>query len=220
MMHSFLEMSLVPGVPVSLRNIPAKYNITIHFIYYAYTFYTGLLEEQTLVEMSLAPGMPVSLRNIPAKYNITIHFIYYAYTFYTGLLEEQTLVEMSLAPGMPVSLRNIPAKTSAALQDLIYYAYTFYTGLLEEQTLVEMSLAPGMPVSLRNIPAKYNITIRLWTHGFHCILQNLRRSMHTPSTPACLRSTTLLDLKQSWLEALGDLARYHMPVAAMISVPA
>jgi hypothetical protein len=77
MMHNLLEISLAPSVPASLRNIPTKYNIIIRlwthafhkllkslrrasfssflalehlqdFIYYAYTFYTGLLEEQTL----------------------------------------------------------------------------------------------------------------------------------------------------------------------------
>ncbi|KII90159.1 hypothetical protein PLICRDRAFT_124089 [Plicaturopsis crispa FD-325 SS-3] len=77
MMHNLLELSLALSVPASLRNIPTKYNIIIRlwthafhkllealrrasfnsplalehlqdFIYYAYTFYTGLLEEQTL----------------------------------------------------------------------------------------------------------------------------------------------------------------------------
>lgn len=72
-----LEISLSPSVPASLRNIPTKYNIIVRlwtyafhklleslrraafgsplalehlqgFIYYAYTFYTGLLEEPTL----------------------------------------------------------------------------------------------------------------------------------------------------------------------------
>ncbi|TFY73283.1 hypothetical protein EWM64_g10729, partial [Hericium alpestre] len=102
--------------------------------------------------------------------------------------------------------------------------------------LLEMSLAPGVPASLRNIPAKYNITIRLWTHGFHCILENLRRSSLSSKIAlehlqdfiyyaytfytGLLEEQTLVDLKQSWLEALGDLARYRMAVAAMIPVPA
>lgn len=75
--HNLLEISLSPSVPASLRNIPTKYNIIVRlwtyafhklleslrraafasplalehlqdFIYYAYTFYTGLLEEPTL----------------------------------------------------------------------------------------------------------------------------------------------------------------------------
>jgi protein SMG6 len=76
--HNLLEISLSPSVPPSLRIIPTKYNIivrlwtyTFHklleslrraafasplalehlqdFIYYAYIFYTGLLEDPTLV---------------------------------------------------------------------------------------------------------------------------------------------------------------------------
>lgn len=75
--HNLLEISLSPSVPASLRSIPTKYNIIVRlwtnafyklleslrraaftsplalehlqdFIYYAYTFYTGLLEEPTL----------------------------------------------------------------------------------------------------------------------------------------------------------------------------
>lgn len=77
MMHNLLEISLAPSVPASLRVIPTKYNIIIRlwtiafhnllealrrasfssplalehlqdFIYFAYTFYTGLLEEPYL----------------------------------------------------------------------------------------------------------------------------------------------------------------------------
>lgn len=76
-MHQLLEISLAPNVPASLRHIPTKYNIIIRlwshafhkllealrrqcttsslalehlqdFIYYAYKFYTGLLEEPAL----------------------------------------------------------------------------------------------------------------------------------------------------------------------------
>ncbi|KAF4578661.1 hypothetical protein EYR40_001189 [Pleurotus pulmonarius] len=75
--HNILEMTLAPAVPDSLRSIPTKYNLIsclwntgFHhlleslrrasftsplalehlqdFIYYAYTFYTGLYEERTL----------------------------------------------------------------------------------------------------------------------------------------------------------------------------
>jgi protein SMG6 len=76
--HNLLEISLSPSVPPSLRIIPTKYNIIVRlwtyafhklleslrraafasplalehlqdFIYYAYIFYTGLLEDPTLV---------------------------------------------------------------------------------------------------------------------------------------------------------------------------
>ncbi|KAF8911941.1 hypothetical protein CPB84DRAFT_1812127 [Gymnopilus junonius] len=53
--------------------------------------------------------------------------------------------------------------------------------------LLEISLAPSVPASLRNIPTKYNII------------------------------PTLNLFKSGWLEALGDLARYRMAVAAMVN---
>jgi protein SMG6 len=77
MVHNLMEISLAPSIPTSLRVIPTKHNIiirlwthTVHkllealycasfasplalehlqdFIYFAYTFYTGLLKEPSL----------------------------------------------------------------------------------------------------------------------------------------------------------------------------
>ncbi|KAH8833609.1 hypothetical protein DL96DRAFT_1666700 [Flagelloscypha sp. PMI_526] len=77
--HNLLEISLAPSAPSSLRNIPVKYNMVVRlwgfgfntlleslrrasftspialehlqdYIYYAYTFYTGLLDEPQLGE--------------------------------------------------------------------------------------------------------------------------------------------------------------------------
>ncbi|KAK1222785.1 hypothetical protein PQX77_014353 [Marasmius sp. AFHP31] len=99
--------------------------------------------------------------------------------------------------------------------------------------LLGISLAPSVPASLRNIPTKYNIMVRLWTFGFHKLLEDLRRaSLTSPLALEHLQSfiyyaytfyTSLLEepplgqFKSSWLEALGDLARYRMMVATMIN---
>jgi hypothetical protein len=98
--------------------------------------------------------------------------------------------------------------------------------------LLEISLAPGVPVSLRNIPEKYNIIIRLWTNCFYRLLENLRRSSLTSRIAleylqefiyyaytfytALLERETFSDYRTGWLEALGDLARYRIVIAAMI----
>lgn len=97
--------------------------------------------------------------------------------------------------------------------------------------MLEISLSPSVPASLRNIPTKYNIIMRLWVTGFNKILQSLQR--------ACLESPLAMEhlqefiyyaytfytglyeehhldaFRQNWLEALGDLARYRMAVAAI-----
>jgi protein SMG6 len=98
---------------------------------------------------------------------------------------------------------------------------------------LSISLNPALPASLRNIPVKYNIIVRLWTHGFHKLLESLRRaSFHSAIAQELLVDfiyyaynfyTGLLDepnfktFRGGWLEALGDLARYRMAVAAMIN---
>ncbi|KAH9171504.1 hypothetical protein EDB89DRAFT_1108247 [Lactarius sanguifluus] len=98
LMLRLLEISLAPGVPASLRNIPEKYNIIIRlwtncfyrllenlrryslnsrialeylqeFIYYAYTFYTALLERETFKDYR--PGWLEALGDL-ARYRIVI----------------------------------------------------------------------------------------------------------------------------------------------------
>ncbi|EAU88181.2 hypothetical protein CC1G_03853 [Coprinopsis cinerea okayama7 len=99
--------------------------------------------------------------------------------------------------------------------------------------LLEISLSPSVPASLRTIPTKYNIIVRLWTYAFHKILESLRRaSFQSPVAlehlqdfiyyaytfyTGLLEEPNLTAFKSSWLEALGDLARYRMAVAAMVN---
>ncbi|KAI6038993.1 hypothetical protein EDC04DRAFT_2868129 [Pisolithus marmoratus] len=99
--------------------------------------------------------------------------------------------------------------------------------------LMQISLSPSVPASLRVIPTKYNIIIRLWTHGFHKLLEALRRaSFNSPLAlehlqdfiyfaytfyTGLLEEPTLRTFRAGWLEALGDLARYRMAVAAMVT---
>ncbi|KAJ7219067.1 hypothetical protein GGX14DRAFT_589783 [Mycena pura] len=98
--------------------------------------------------------------------------------------------------------------------------------------LLLISLAPSVPASLRNIPTKYNIIIRLWSFAFHKLLESLRRASFTSALAlehlqdfiyyaytfytGLLEDPTLNPFKSGWLEALGDLARYKMAVAAMV----
>jgi protein SMG6 len=100
--------------------------------------------------------------------------------------------------------------------------------------LLAMTRAPSVPASLRNSPTKYNIITRLWTIGFWRLLESLRRAAcATPRDMVAfehlqdfiyyaygfyaglVEEHTLDVFRQSWLECLGDLARYRMTVAAM-----
>ncbi|KAG6909451.1 hypothetical protein DXG01_000436 [Tephrocybe rancida] len=101
--------------------------------------------------------------------------------------------------------------------------------------LLEISLAPSVPASLRNIPTKYNIIVRLWTYAFYKLLESLRRASFASALAlehlqdflyyaytfytGLLEEPTLAGFKSGWLEALGDLARYRMAVAAIVSGP-
>jgi protein SMG6 len=111
----------------------------------------------------------------------------------------------------------------------------FFSSLVEMMhDLLQISLAPTVPASLRNIPTKYNIIIRMWTHGFHKLLESLRRAAFSGSEIALehlqefiyysyvfythlYEEHTLRAFRSGWLEALGDLARYRMAVAALVT---
>ena len=96
-----------------------------------------------------------------------------------------------------------------------------------------LTLSPQVPVSFHGYPTSYNITSRLWTNAFHRILEHLRRaSLSSPlalehlsdliyyayNFYAGLLENPILDQYRSgWLEALGDLARYRMAVAAHVA---
>ncbi|KIK59672.1 hypothetical protein GYMLUDRAFT_651182 [Collybiopsis luxurians FD-317 M1] len=97
--------------------------------------------------------------------------------------------------------------------------------------MLEISLSPSVPASLRSIPTKYNIIMRLWVTGFNKLLQSLQRAcLESPVAMEYLQAfiyyaytfytglyeeQPLSTFKPNWLEALGDLARYRMAVAAI-----
>jgi len=99
--------------------------------------------------------------------------------------------------------------------------------------MLEISLAPSVPASLRNIPTKYNIIGRLWLFGFQKLLESLRQASLTSPLAlehlqdfiyyaytfytGLLEEPPLATFRTNWLEALGDLARYMMAVAAMVT---
>lgn len=100
--------------------------------------------------------------------------------------------------------------------------------------LLRLTLAHNVPVSLRALPEKYNLIMRLWLYGFHRPLENLRRCAFNNSIVAlehlqdfiyyaytfysCLFEEENLSVyRSSWVESLGDLARYRMAVSELVT---
>ena len=132
--------------------------------------------------------------------------------------------------------RTTSSESSSHFSPLYVASTNLFSSLSELMlNLLEISLAPGVPASLRNIPEKYNIIIRLWTNCFYRLLENLRRSSLTSKIAleylqefiyyaytfytALLERNSFSDYRSGWLEALGDLARYRIVIAAMIPAP-
>ncbi|KAG8735173.1 hypothetical protein FRC10_010905 [Ceratobasidium sp. 414] len=103
--------------------------------------------------------------------------------------------------------------------------------------LRHITLSPSAPLTIQAIPMKYNIPAHLWSVGFYRLLESLRHA--SAKSPAafehlndyiyyaygfylCLFEEEFLErFRPAWIEALGDLARYRMAVAAhLASAPA
>ncbi|GJE97087.1 hypothetical protein PsYK624_132970 [Phanerochaete sordida] len=80
--HQLLCVTLSPNVPMSLRNIPIKYNLVSRLWVHAFH---RLLE--SLRRAAISSTHPdIALENL-------VEFIYYAYAFYAGLMDEQNLAQ-------------------------------------------------------------------------------------------------------------------------------
>ena len=90
---------------------------------------------------------------------------------------------------------------------------------------------PLIPSTYQQLAVKYNIPSRLWQTGFHLILERLRYAWMSSQPSALdlltdlvydaykfytdlLEDAALLNFRTAWIEALGDLARYRMAIAA------
>ncbi|KAF8638491.1 hypothetical protein AX16_010474 [Volvariella volvacea WC 439] len=139
--HNLLQISLSPSVPSSLRNIPTKYNIIVRlwtfafhklleslrrasftspvaleqlqsFIYYAYTFYTGLFEEPNLADFK--SGWLEALGDL-ARYRMAVAVMVNSHSFGGNRLTAASLSEVATqAPkpdqGGPKSVSDIVAR--------------------------------------------------------------------------------------------------------------
>lgn len=92
---------------------------------------------------------------------------------------------------------------------------------------------PLLSAPLRTMPHKNNTPLRLWQHAIHLLLERLRHAIadspdltelfldfvhYAYSFYTCLlEDHTLDDLRHIWLEQLGDLARYRMAVANIMT---
>ncbi|GAA96454.1 uncharacterized protein L969DRAFT_74677 [Mixia osmundae IAM 14324] len=100
---------------------------------------------------------------------------------------------------------------------------------------LQMALDPRMPASLQSLPQKYNIATRLWQTAFHALLERMRSALpHSKNDDSnvlehltefiyfaytfytnLLEEQALAVFRSSWLEQLGDLARYRMAIAGL-----
>ncbi|KAK4502247.1 hypothetical protein PRZ48_005672 [Zasmidium cellare] len=97
------------------------------------------------------------------------------------------------------------------------------TLLYEHHDFLMATQHPSATQALRGLPTKYSIPARMWKHGIHTFLEVLRhRRPHSQDymlafiylayQMMALLLETVPSFTDTWIECLGDLARYRMAI--------
>lgn len=97
------------------------------------------------------------------------------------------------------------------------------TLLYEHHDFLSASQHPSTSSSLRKLATKYSMPARMWKHGIHSFLEVLRRRLpdsldymlqfiYLAYQTVTLLYETVPSFEDTWIECLGDLARYRMAV--------
>ncbi|KAF8162971.1 hypothetical protein B0H34DRAFT_744517 [Crassisporium funariophilum] len=199
------------------------------------TFTLSSTTDGSSASSALFDGRPNQEESGNNVFSIQLKKLYRAITnLETKIKQEDSTEETDEAMGSRVMLKGKEVENDELEKEKWKKQISDHKNLAEIiHNLLEISLAPSVPASLRNIPTKYNIIVRLWTYAFHKLLESLRRASFTSPLAlehlqdfiyysytfytGLLEEHTLNSFKSGWLEALGDLARYRMAVAAMVN---
>ena len=97
------------------------------------------------------------------------------------------------------------------------------TLLHEHHDFFLASQHPSANISLRRLASKYAMPARMWRHGIHSFLELLRHNLpasydhmltfiYTAYSMMALLYETVSAFEDTWIECLGDLARYRMAI--------
>ncbi|KAM3552612.1 hypothetical protein ARSEF4850_007315 [Beauveria asiatica] len=120
----------------------------------------------------------------------------------------------------PISYEKLVKLDSKQLQNLIGLHRTL---LNEHDDFFLASSSPSATPSVRHLPKKNNMPGRMWRYGIQSFLELLRKRLpgsreHMLTFLAVaygimtLQHETIPEFAGSWLECLGDLARYRMAI--------
>ncbi|CAK4032425.1 hypothetical protein DOTSEDRAFT_71170 [Lecanosticta acicola] len=97
------------------------------------------------------------------------------------------------------------------------------TLLYEHHDFLMATQHPSAPPNLRGLAMKYNMPARMWKHGIHAFLEFLRHRrpesqdymlafIYLAYQMMALLFETVPSFTDTWIECLGDLARYRMAI--------
>lgn len=128
--------------------------------------------------------------------------------------EKQSVAAMERDPGKRTELKNEQWQALIALhKTLLHEHHDFFLA----------SQHPSASPALSRLAAKYTMPARMWRHGIHAFLEVLRHRLpasldhmlafiYIAYSMMALLYETVTAFEDTWIECLGDLARYRMAI--------
>ncbi|KAL9590652.1 MAG: hypothetical protein Q9179_007969, partial [Wetmoreana sp. 5 TL-2023] len=128
--------------------------------------------------------------------------------------EKQSADAMERDPGKRTNLKDEQWQALIALhKKLLYEHHDFFLA----------SQHPNTSPALKRLAAKYTMPARIWRRGIHPLLEILRHRLpdsldhmlafhYAAYSMMALLYETVTDFEDTWIECLGDLARYRMAI--------
>ena len=128
--------------------------------------------------------------------------------------EKQSRAAMEMDPGKRTELKDEQWQALIALhKTLLHEHHDFFLA----------SQHPSASPALSRLAAKYTMPARMWRHGIHAFLEVLRHRLpasldhmlafiYIAYSMMALLYETVKAFKDTWIECLGDLARYRMAI--------
>lgn len=146
---------------------------------------------------------------------------------YSGLVIVETKC-INVINAQTVAMRDAEARGEAAAysRHVEYFQalIALHRTLLQEQhDFFLASQHPTATLGIRNLASRYSMPARMWKHGIHNFLELLRKRLpasleymlafiYLAFQMMALLVETVPSFEETWIECLGDLARYRMAI--------
>lgn len=141
-----------------------------------------------------------------------------------GIYSGLRIIEAKCIEVMSVESRSKSSKSPKELRDLLRTLIGLHRQLLHEHhDFFLASQHPSALPQIKELASKHSMPARMWKHGIHTFLEFLRHKLpqsldhmlsfiYIAYQMMALLYETVTSFEETWIECLGDIARYRMAI--------